>query len=580
MPQNLEIKTTYRAVDRSTRAIGKIQSRLIKFTAIGSKAMRRLDRVMSRATAGIKRGAFAVAAGLAALGGATWGLMKQFSKIEDAEAAFTPLLKTTEKAKEMVAALNDTAATTPFQFENLAGAAKQLLPNMGGDIQKTIETIRMLGDTAGGNAQKMDSIVRGYNKALLKGKVDMESLNMIAEAGVPIFNDLGTVVGKSGTKLFKAISAGKISTEDLTKAFQKMTGKGGIFFEGMKIASETLSGKVSTLKDNVGLAAAEFGSALAPTLKDVTDDLIKVAQQARQWIIANKDLIRTKFTEFVKKIPGYLREIERWAKKLYGWIKIIPIDLEQIVYWAPKIAKYAGIFYLVASGVKVANGAMEIFNTLSNINLIPIKSVGAYMKGTLPAEIGKGTLAIGAFQTALIGLGVFVAAWEIGTILREKLVEPFLEARHQAKMLRAEHEHTMSGDLSKRNEEMLKDDLKRVEKLIAEEKKLLPSRRRNRSYISGMASMYGASTDILDPAEATLRNLRSDKVRLQQARNIARYSGGDPVSDEWNIVTHQATTTSREEVEITIKDETTGKRATVTKGSSGRLKLVHTGTMP
>jgi tape measure domain-containing protein len=526
-------------------------------------AMRRLNRTMSRVsrtlTTGIRRGAFLAVAGITALAGATWKVMQQFSKIEDAEAAFTPLLGGAKKATEMVKALNDTAATTPFQFENLAGAAKQLLPNMGGDITRTIELIRMLGDTAGGNAQKMDSIVRGYNKALLKGKVDMESLNMIAEAGVPIFNDLGAVVGKSGTKLFKAISAGKISTEDLTKALQKMTGKGGIFFEGMKIASETLSGKVSTLKDNVGLAAAELGTVLAPVLKDTTDYLIDVSKQAKQWIIQNKAIIRTKLDKFIKKIPEYL---------------------EKIVYWGPKIAYLIGTFYAITGAVKVTNTAMTLFNALANINLGPLKAVGAFMGKTLPMKIGLSTAAVAAFQTALIGIGIFVAAWGIQKLLREKLVEPFLEARHQAKMLRAEHEHTMSGDLAKRNEAVLEGDLTRVNKLIAKEEKALQGRRRNRSYISGMASMYGGSTDILDPAEATLRNLRSDRARLLQARNIAHYSGGDPVSDEWNIVTHQGTSTTKEEVEITIKDETTGKRATVTKGSSGRLKLVHTGGMP
>jgi tape measure domain-containing protein len=563
MPPRFNIETAYKAVDQSTRTIGKIQNRLMKLTARGSMAMRRLDRTMSRVsktlTKGIRRGAFLAVAGITTLAGATWKVMQQFSKIEDAEAAFTPLLGGAKKATEMVKALNDAAATTPFQFENLAGAAKQLLPNMGGDITRTIELIRMLGDTAGGNAQNMDSIVRGYNKALLKGKVDMESLNMIAEAGVPIFNDLGAVVGKSGTKLFKAISAGKISTEDLTKAFQKMTGKGGIFFEGMKIASETLSGKVSTLKDNVGLAAAEFGTVLAPVLKDTTDYLIDVSKQAKQWIIQNKAIIRTKLDEFIKKIPEYL---------------------EKIVYWGPKIAYLVGTFYAITGAVKVTNTAMTLFNTLANINLGPLKAVGAFMGKTLPMKIGASTTAVGIFQTALIGLGAFVAGWAIGTILHEKLVEPFMKARHQAKMLRAEHEHTMSGDLAKRNEAVLEGDLTRVNKLIAAEEKALHGRRRNRSYISGMASMYGGSTDILDPAEATLRNLRSDRARLLQARNIARYSGGDPVSDEWNIVTHQGTSTTKEEVEITIKDETTGKRATVTKGSSGRLKLAHTGGMP
>jgi tape measure domain-containing protein len=569
MPQNFDIKTTFRAVDKSTQAISKIQNRLMKLTARGSMAMRRLDRTMSRVsktlTTGIRRGAFLAAAGITALAGATWKVMQQFSKIEDAEAAFTPLLGGAKKATEMVKALNETAATTPFQFENLAGAAKQLLPNMGGDIQKTIETIRMLGDTAGGNAQKMDSIVRGYNKALLKGKVDMESLNMIAEAGVPIFNDLGSVVGKSGTKLFKAISAGKISTEDLTKAFKKMTGKGGIFFEGMKIASETLSGKVSTLKDNVGLAAAELGTVLAPILKDTTDYLIDVSRQARQWIIQNKAIIKTKLDEFIKKIPDYL---------------------EKIVYWGPKIAYLVGTFYAITGAVKIANGAMTLFNTLANINLGPLKAVGAFMGKTLPMKIGTSTAAVGVFQTALVGLGAFVAGWAIGTILYEKLVDPLIAARGEALRLRDELEDTLSKDLSKRNTAMLQSDIEKADKAIDLEKKMpTPFHVASLSHYGAGAISQIQMVEAITRAREGKAALQSAKYFRQQQENIERYSGDAPVSDEWSMSTQspyvtKSVSSHKEEVEITIKDETTGKRATVTKGSSGRLKLVHTGAMP
>lgn len=563
MPQNFDIKTTFRAVDKSTQAISKIQNRLMKLTARGSMAMRRLDRTMSRVsktlTMGIRRGAFLAVAGITALAGATWKVMQQFSKIEDAEAAFTPLMGGAKRAEELVAALNETAATTPFQFENLSNVAKLFLPSMNGDIEETIRFTRMLGDATGGNAEKFKSASVAMAKLMMIGKATQEHLGSFVIAGIPIYKELGDMLGVSAEKVAQLSRRGKLSSDVMTKVFEKMTSKGGIFFEGMKIASATLTGKVSTLKDNVGLVAAELGTVLAPVLKDTTDYLIDVSKQAKQWIIQNKAIIRTRLDEFIKKIPEYI---------------------EKIVYWGPKIAYLVGTFYAITGAVKVTNTAMTLFNTLANINLGPLKAVGAFMGKTLPMKIGVSTAAVGIFQTALIGLGAFVAGWAIGTILHEKLVEPFMKARNQARMLRAEHEHTMSGDLARRNEAVLEGDLTRVNKLIAAEEKALQGRRRNRSYISGMASMYGGSTDILDPAEATLRNLRSDRARLLHARNIARYSGGDPVSDEWNIVTHQGTSTTKEEVEITIKDETTGKRATVTKGSSGRLKLVHTGVMP
>ena len=70
------------------------------------------------------------------------------------------------------------------------GDVNEFVSQMIDDIENTIKTLRMLGDTAGGNAQKLDTITRGFTKSMLKGKVDLESLNMIAESGVPIFSEL------------------------------------------------------------------------------------------------------------------------------------------------------------------------------------------------------------------------------------------------------------------------------------------------------------------------------------------------------------------------------------------------------
>jgi tape measure domain-containing protein len=161
---------------------------------------------------------------LKSVGSATVG---QASKIENMVAAFTPLTGGAENAQKMIKALNKEAATTPFELEGIGKVAKQLLPILGNDVQAVTKTFRMLGDTAGGSIEKLDTITRGYTKALMKGKVDMEALNMIAEAGVPIYQELAKSLGVSVAEMTQMSSAGKITSSDLTKAFEAMTSSGG-----------------------------------------------------------------------------------------------------------------------------------------------------------------------------------------------------------------------------------------------------------------------------------------------------------------------------------------------------------------
>lgn len=303
------IESVFKAVDKVTAPVTRMQNRVNKFTRSMSVGMNKLDRNINKVVGTLGRGAKnAINFGLIGLGTITTAitlLVKEFSKIEDAEAAFTPLLGGAEKAKKLVDELNKTAASTPFQFETLAATANQLLPVMNGNIQNTIKTLRMLGDTAGGNAQKLDSITRGFTKAMLKGKVDMESLNMIAEAGVPIFGDLAEVMGtKVNGAFFKMVSAGKVTTEQLAKAFEKMTSKGGMFFNGMDIASKTTTGLWSTLKDNISLTAAEIGGVLAPVIKDILRSSTDTARSVREWVKANRQLISDKFIKFVETMKN------------------------------------------------------------------------------------------------------------------------------------------------------------------------------------------------------------------------------------------------------------------------------------
>jgi len=216
------------------------------------------------------------------------GFVKAAAGIEDAEAAFRPMLGSLEKAHYLVGMINKTAATTPFQFDALADSAKQLLPAVQGSMKGVIATIRMLGDTASGNAQRLDSVTRAYTKSLLRGRVDMRSMNMIAKAGVPIYTELAKTMGVTVAELFSMSRVGKITAKDLTAAFQQMTSEGGLFFNGMKIASETLTGRISTLNDNVLFLKANIGRELLPVVKNFVEVLLYTVKALREMTATSK----------------------------------------------------------------------------------------------------------------------------------------------------------------------------------------------------------------------------------------------------------------------------------------------------
>jgi len=279
----------------------------------------------------------AVGNALKSIGDATIG---QAAKIEDMVAAFTPMVGGAENAKKMIAALNKEAATTPFELEGIGSVAKQLLPVLGNDVQKVTKTFRMLGDTAGGNIQKLDTITRGYMKSMLKDKVDMESLNMIAEAGVPIYSELASSMGITTAQMMDMSSKGKITSADLTKAFEKMTGAGGIFANGMDLASQTLSGKLSTLSDNFKQAGASIGNAFLPVTKHIVDALSGIALGFKDFF----DIVTDNRTAYQKHVD-LMRDNSNAATQIIGPIegvgnghKLTAEQIEKLVKLYPDLS--------------------------------------------------------------------------------------------------------------------------------------------------------------------------------------------------------------------------------------------------
>ncbi len=211
---------------------------------------------------------FAVAGIITAIGAIGIASIKAASDMEMLTTQFEVMLGSAEKANALMEELKTFAATTPFQLQDVAQGTQTLL-SFGVAQQDVIQTMRMLGDTASGNREKLNGLILAYGKVQTKGKVSMEEINMIAERGVPIIGTLVKQLGVTEKQFFKLVSAGKIGRKEIKQAFVTMTSEGGMFFKGMEKQSLTFAGLVSTMKDNLMLMAAALGNTLLPAAKSL-----------------------------------------------------------------------------------------------------------------------------------------------------------------------------------------------------------------------------------------------------------------------------------------------------------------------
>ena len=235
--------------------------------------------------AAVKAATVALAAIGAAVAAGAGLAIKAAAANEDMIAAFTPLMQgDAEKATALFKTIQKEAATTPFEIDKIAASVKALMPAFGGSAEKATEAFRMLGDTAGGNAQKLESITSAYTKSMLKGKVSMMEINQIATAGVPIYSELAKSMGVTAEEMMEMSKKGKITSADLTKAFQSMTSEGGIFFKGMETSSDTFNMRLLGVKENAGILAGVIGEKLLPAAKDIAGAVLDAVKSFTDWI--------------------------------------------------------------------------------------------------------------------------------------------------------------------------------------------------------------------------------------------------------------------------------------------------------
>lgn len=206
---------------------------------------------------------------------------------------FKVMLGDEQLAAEKLEEIRKMAASTPFTLSDLTEGTQTLL-QFGIAADDTTNVLQMLGDISLGNADKMQTLVRAYGKMSSAQKVTLENVNMMIDAGFNPLNQICEATGESMSDLYKRISAGKVGFEELQAAVEAATSEGGQFYNGMLEASQTFSGRLSTLQDNVAALTGKLTDGLFSALGDLivkANELVVSITEDDQKLAKLKDTI-------------------------------------------------------------------------------------------------------------------------------------------------------------------------------------------------------------------------------------------------------------------------------------------------
>jgi tape measure domain-containing protein len=203
------------------------------------------------------------------------------AQIESYRVGLTNMLGDAQAANEAMAAIQEDAARTPFSVDSLT-QANQLLISAGENAGYSRKVIMALGDavsaTGGGNAE-LSRMAANLQQIANVGKASAIDIKQFAYAGINVYQVLADYTGKT----VQEVQNMTISYDLLSNALIAASEEGGRYYNAMDTQSQTMNGRVSTLKDNVsqlaGLLTGDLSSGIGVAIGKL-NDMVVAAQEA------------------------------------------------------------------------------------------------------------------------------------------------------------------------------------------------------------------------------------------------------------------------------------------------------------
>lgn len=187
-------------------------------------------------------------------------------QFELSERSLEAILQNKPKADEIFNKTVELAVKSPFRIKDLVDYTRQLSAYRI-ESDKLYDTTKRLADVSAGLGVDMGRLILAYGQVKAAAYLRGSEVRQFTEAGINMYGELQQyfkeVKGEAYTtaQIVDMISKRKVTFEDVEAIFQRITDKGGIFYNMQEIQAETLQGKISNLKDAFDVMLNDIGKA-------------------------------------------------------------------------------------------------------------------------------------------------------------------------------------------------------------------------------------------------------------------------------------------------------------------------------
>lgn len=232
--------------------------------------------------------------------GAAKSFVEQIAEVrgqfELSERSLEAILQNKPKADEIFNKTVELAVKSPFRIKDLVDYTRQLSAYRI-ESDKLYDTTKRLADVSAGLGVDMGRLILAYGQVKAAAYLRGSEVRQFTEAGINMYGELQQyfkeVKGEAYTtaQIVDMISKRKVTFEDVEAIFQRMTDKGGTFYNMQEIQAETLQGKISNLKDAFDVMLNDIGTANDDVFKGLISGATVLLRNWETIASVGKDLV-------------------------------------------------------------------------------------------------------------------------------------------------------------------------------------------------------------------------------------------------------------------------------------------------
>lgn len=359
------------------------------------------------------------------------GAMDRIDTLDQYGRVMEAMTGDTEAAADSIKNIKEMIEGTSMTTDTMASSIQRYV-TAGSDIQKAEKWTESWGNAnafyGDGSVESFESVTDALASMNAKGKVDMQQLNRITQAGIPALDIYADKTGKSTAEIQKQLSDGSIGVEEFMDTMTEALDEGSDKFPEVSTAMQDMGQSWSTVFSNIGAYASMGMADVIESIDGFLDD--KGLPSMRDMIDSFGEGVYEVFSsagEYIPIVGEKLVQMYEFAKPGLDWLgaTAFPAMTSAIGFAMEKAEGIYGFFSEnwpligpIVAGVVAGFAAYKAIMMVSNT----WTAILAGAQGVLNAVmmLNPAALVVAGF-VALVAAGV--AVWQNWDTVKEKTLE-------------------------------------------------------------------------------------------------------------------------------------------------------------